>query len=60
VAIDGAPVAHVLGIPQGIDTASVAAVTTLTVLRDGAQMDITATQDPAPEPPALTRRRHRT
>ena len=60
VAIDGAPVAHVLGIPQGIDTASVAAVTTLTVLRDGAQMDITATQDPAPEPEALTRRRHRT
>jgi S1-C subfamily serine protease len=60
VAIDGAPVAHVLGTPQGIDTASMAAVTTLTVLRDGAQMDITATQDPAPEPEALTRRRHRT
>jgi S1-C subfamily serine protease len=60
VAIDGAPVAHVLGTPQGIDAASVAAVTTLTVLRDGAQMDITATQDPAPEPEALTRRRHRT
>jgi type II secretory pathway component PulC len=60
VAIDGAPVSRVLGTPAGIDNASVAAVTTLTVLRDGSQMDITATQDPAPEPEALTRRRHRT
>jgi S1-C subfamily serine protease len=56
VAIDGTPVGDVLKTPMAIDNASVAAVATLTVLRDGAQIDIEAT----PEPAEVARRpRHR-
>jgi type II secretory pathway component PulC len=47
VAIDGTPVGEVLNTPLGIDHASMAAATTLTVLRDGAQMDIEAVPEPA-------------
>jgi hypothetical protein len=42
IAIDGTPVGDVLRQPYAIDRASVAAVTTLTVLRDGVSTDIEA------------------
>lgn len=47
VAIDGTPVGKVLNTPMALDNATVAGVTTLTVLRDGAQMDIEAVPAPA-------------
>jgi len=56
VAIDGTPVGDVLRTPMAIDNASVAAVTTLTVLRDGVQMDLEASPEPAQSP---RRPRHR-
>jgi type II secretory pathway component PulC len=56
VAIDGTPVGDVLKTPMAIDNASVAAVTTLTVLRDGVQMDLEASPEPAQAPRRL---RHR-
>jgi Type II secretion system protein C len=56
VAIDGTPVDRVLQTPSAIDNAAVAAVTTLTVLRDGARMEIEA----VPETPQISRPpRHR-
>jgi type II secretory pathway component PulC len=47
VAIDGTPVDKVLKTPLAIDNASMAAVTTLTVVRDGEQMDLEAVPQPA-------------
>ena len=47
VAIDGQPMSQVVASPNAIDNASMAAVTTLTVLRDGAPMDIEAKPEPA-------------
>jgi type II secretory pathway component PulC len=53
VAIDGTAVDQVLKTPSAIDNAAVAAVTTLTVLRDGAQVQIEAVPEvpQAPRPP---------
>jgi len=51
VAIDGQPMNQVVTSPNAIDNASMAAVTTLTVLREGAQMDIEAKPEPPVRPP---------
>jgi len=45
IAIDGRPVAEVLKEPYALDNSSQAAVTTLTVLREGSEVTITATPD---------------
>lgn len=56
VSIDGTPVGDVLKTPGALDNASIAAATTLTVLRAGVQMDITA----VPEDSTVSRMsRHR-
>jgi type II secretory pathway component PulC len=47
VSIDGTPVGDVLKTPGALDNASMAAATTLTVLRAGVQMDITAVPEEA-------------
>lgn len=57
VAIDGTPVRQVLKTPMAIDNASVSAVTVLTVLRDGAEVEIDASQQAAAVSPARRFRR---
>ena len=47
VAIDGTPIGDVLKTPAALDNASMAAAATLTVLRAGVQMDITAVPEEA-------------
>ena len=57
VSIDGTPVGDVLKTPGALDNASMAAATTLTVLRAGVQMDITAVPEETAEAPIHRRRR---
>jgi type II secretory pathway component PulC len=57
VSIDGTPVGDVLNTPGALDNASIAAATTLTVLRAGVQMDITAVPEETAEAPIHSRRR---
>jgi S1-C subfamily serine protease len=60
VAIDGTPIGDVLHTPAAIDTASQAAVTTLTVLRDGEEITVEASQQAAETSlPALRARQQR-
>jgi len=53
VAIDGKPVNDVLHTPYGLDIASQAAVTTLTIQRDGEEISVEA------KPPDVPTPRHR-
>ena len=57
VSIDGTPVGDVLKTPGALDSASMAAATTLTVLRAGVQMDITAVPEDTVQSPIHSRRR---
>lgn len=57
VSIDGTPVGEVLKTPGALDSASMAAATTLTVLRAGVQMDITAVPEDTVQSPIHGRRR---
>jgi len=57
VSIDGTPVGDVLKTPGALDNASIAAATTLTVLRAGVQMEITAVPEETAQAPIRSRRR---